>query len=64
MKLKNISGKVLEIVDIPRIEIDEIREFSPEQGRQLLLSSNYFEEVKKEEKVEGRKKRFKGIENE
>jgi hypothetical protein len=62
MKLKNISGKILDIVDIPRIEIDEVREFSNEQGRELLLRSDYFEAVE-EIKVE-KKKKIKGIEKE
>jgi hypothetical protein len=63
MKLKNISGKVLEIVDIPRIEIDEVRSFSKEQGEELLLRSSYFEVVGEEIKVE-KKKKIKGIEKE
>jgi hypothetical protein len=66
MKLRNISGRRLEIVDVPATNDGEIVELSDSMGKRLMELCNHFEIVDEEvkEKKEGRNKKFKGIEKE
>ena len=64
MKLKNISGRRLEIVDVPATNDGEIVEVSDSMGKRLIEQSNFLDVVSEVKEEKRSNKKFKGIEKE